>query len=84
MLLYILYIYIWQVFTNADTPEQAATARSLGAQGVGLCRSEHMFFEPDRISAMRAMIVSESKKERLQHLETLAKFQRKDIEEILT
>lgn len=71
------------MLTNADTPEQAATARGLGAQGIGLCRSEHMFFDPDRISAMRAMIVAEAKSERLEHLETLAVFQREDIAEIL-
>ncbi|CAN0186676.1 unnamed protein product, partial [Hapterophycus canaliculatus] len=72
-----------QVLTNADTPEQAKTARSLGAQGIGLCRSEHMFFAPERISAMRAMIVSEEKKERLEHLETMGAFQRDDIAKIL-
>lgn len=69
--------------TNADTPEQAATARSLGAEGIGLCRSEHMFFQPERILAMRAMIVSSEKEERLHHLETMAKFQSEDIAAIL-
>lgn len=72
-----------QVLANADTPEQAATARSLGAQGIGLCRSEHMFFAPERISAMRAMIVSSEKAERLEHLEKMAKFQAEDISAIL-
>lgn len=72
-----------QVLTNADTPEQAETARKLGAQGIGLCRSEHMFFDPNRISAMRAMIVSEDKKERVQHLDTMKEFQRDDIEGML-
>ncbi|CBN74442.1 Pyruvate, phosphate dikinase [Ectocarpus siliculosus] len=72
-----------KILTNADTPEQAATARGLGAQGIGLCRSEHMFFAPERISAMRAMIVSERKKERLEHLETMAAFQSEDISSIL-
>ncbi|CAN0518873.1 unnamed protein product, partial [Ectocarpus sp. 12 AP-2014] len=72
-----------KILTNADTPEQAATARGLGAQGIGLCRSEHMFFAPERISAMRAMIVSEKKKERLEHLETMAAFQSEDISSIL-
>jgi len=72
-----------QVLANADTPEQAATGRSLGAQGIGLCRSEHMFFAPERISAMRAMIVSSEKEERLKHLETMATFQREDIAPIL-
>lgn len=72
-----------QVLTNADTPEQAATARGLGAQGIGLCRTEHMFFDPKRINSMRAMIVSEDKPERLQHLETLSEFQRSDISAML-
>lgn len=72
-----------KVLTNADTPEQAATARSLGAQGIGLCRSEHMFFDPERISAIRAMIVSEEKEERIRHLDTMAVFQREDIKGIL-
>nr|AIT69956.1 pyruvate orthophosphate dikinase [Dictyopteris undulata] len=72
-----------KVLTNADTPEQAATARSLGAQGIGLCRTEHMFFDPNRINAMRAMIVSEDKPERLEHLETLSEFQRSDIAAML-
>eukprot|EP00903_Cladosiphon_okamuranus_P013193 g12305.t1 len=72
-----------KVLTNADTPEQASTARSLGAQGIGLCRSEHMFFAPERISAMRAMIVSTEKAERLEHLATMAKFQAEDIAAIL-
>nr|AIT69949.1 pyruvate orthophosphate dikinase [Sargassum henslowianum]AIT69950.1 pyruvate orthophosphate dikinase [Sargassum henslowianum]AIT69954.1 pyruvate orthophosphate dikinase [Sargassum vachellianum] len=72
-----------KVLTNADTPDQAAQARKLGAQGIGLCRSEHMFFEPERISSMRAMIVAEGKGERLQHLETLSLFQREDISGIL-
>ncbi|CAN0494628.1 unnamed protein product, partial [Laminaria digitata] len=71
------------VYTNADTPEQAATARGLGAEGIGLCRSEHMFFDPERISAIRAMIVSEEKDERVKHLDTMAAFQREDITGIL-
>lgn len=72
-----------QVLTNADTPDQAANARKLGAQGIGLCRTEHMFFDPNRINAMRAMIVSENKEERLQHLKTLSGFQRADIADML-
>lgn len=72
-----------QVLTNADTPEQAETARKLGAQGIGLCRTEHMFFDPTRISAMRAMIVAEDKAERIQHLDTLSEFQRADITDML-
>eukprot|EP00752_Nemacystus_decipiens_P009745 g8703.t1 len=68
-----------KVLTNADTPEQAATARGLGAEGIGLCRSEHMFFEPERILAMRAMIVALEKGERLMHLDKMAKFQAEDI-----
>lgn len=77
------FLHTLQVLTNADTPEQAATARGLGAQGIGLCRTEHMFFDPKRITAMRAMIVAEDKPERLQHLSTLSEFQRSDIAAML-
>ena len=53
-----------KVRTNADTPADAKRAREFGAQGIGLCRTEHMFFEGDRIKAMRAMILATTEKER--------------------
>ncbi len=53
-----------KVRTNADTPADAKRAREFGAQGIGLCRTEHMFFEGDRILAMRAMILADDEKER--------------------
>ncbi len=51
-----------KVRTNADTPEDAKRAREFGAEGIGLCRTEHMFFEDDRITAMREMILAETKR----------------------
>ncbi len=67
------------VRTNADTPKDAKAARELGAQGIGLCRTEHMFFEPTRILEMRRMILSESSSERRSALERLIVFQREDF-----
>ncbi|MFC2269620.1 MAG: pyruvate, phosphate dikinase, partial [Porphyromonas endodontalis] len=58
-----------QVRTNADTPRDAATARSFGAVGIGLCRTEHMFFEAEKIKAMREMILSENEEGRVKALE---------------
>jgi len=71
------------VRTNADTPEDAQKALSLGAEGIGLCRTEHMFFEEDRIPAVRAMIMSETKEEREIYLEKLLPMQRADFLGIL-
>jgi len=65
--------------TNADTPEQAKNAVALGAEGIGLCRTEHMFFEGDRITFMRQMILATSEKERRAALKKLLPFQRKDF-----
>ncbi|MCH6256274.1 pyruvate, phosphate dikinase [Puniceicoccaceae bacterium K14] len=67
------------VRTNADSPEQAAAAVSYGAEGIGLCRTEHMFFEGDRIVYMRQMILANSDKERRIALKKLLPFQRKDF-----
>ena len=67
------------VRTNADTPEQTANAIAFGAVGIGLCRTEHMFFEGDRIDAMREMILSETLEERKAALEKLLPFQRDDF-----
>ena len=68
-----------KVRANAETPEDAAKARELGAEGIGLCRTEHMFFDADRIDPMRAMILSESKEERQKYLDVLFGFQHDDI-----
>ena len=71
------------VRTNADTPHDASLARSFGAQGIGLCRTEHMFFDPARIMAMREMIVSESAEGRRKAVMKLLPFQREDFYGIL-
>jgi pyruvate,orthophosphate dikinase len=72
------------VRTNADTPEDAAQARAYGAQGIGLCRTEHMFFgSEERITAMRRMIVSETEAERRAALATLLPIQKQDFIGIL-
>ena len=68
-----------RVRTNADTPEQAAMAVSLGAEGIGLCRTEHMFFEGDRINLMRQMILAGDEKERKAALAKLLPLQRGDF-----
>lgn len=69
-----------EVRTNADTPKDAQTAFSFGAQGVGLCRTEHMFFDEDRIMAMREMIVSKNSTQREKALAKLLPMQRGDFE----
>ena len=71
------------VRTNADTPEDAARARSFGAEGIGLCRTEHMFFGEGRIKYIRAMIMAADEDERREALEKLLPFQREDFEGIL-
>jgi pyruvate,orthophosphate dikinase len=68
-----------QVRTNADTPEQTANAIAFGASGIGLCRTEHMFFEGDRIDAMREMILAENKEDRKRALAKLLPYQRGDF-----
>ena len=68
-----------KVRANAETPEDAAKARELGAEGIGLCRTEHMFFDVERIDVMRAMILSESKEEREKYLDQLLQFQHQDM-----
>jgi pyruvate,orthophosphate dikinase len=67
------------VRTNADTPEQVTNAVAFGAQGIGLCRTEHMFFEGDRIDAMREMILAGSKSDRANALAKLLPYQREDF-----
>ena len=71
-----------KVRTNADTPHDAATAVKFGAEGIGLVRTEHMFFEGTRIKAMREMIVSKTEEQRRVALEKLLPFQRSDFEGI--
>ncbi len=70
------------VRTNADTPRDAAKARELGAEGIGLCRTEHMFFDGDRIAAIREMICSDTVEEREAALAKLLPMQQSDFEEI--
>jgi len=71
-----------QVRTNADTPKDSRQARNFGAEGIGLCRTEHMFFDTDRIAAIREMIVSETVEQRERALEKIEPMQQKDFEEI--
>ena len=71
-----------QVRTNADTPHDAAQARKFGAQGIGLCRTEHMFFEGDRIAAIREMICSDTVEQREKALAKLEPMQQSDFEGI--
>ncbi len=71
-----------EVRCNADTPADARTAREFGAQGIGLCRTEHMFFDAERIVAMREMIVAEDEAGRLTALDKLLPMQRQDFIEL--
>lgn len=68
-----------RVRANADTPHDARVARGFGAEGIGLCRTEHMFFEPDRIDAVRAMILADTPEERAAALGTILPIQRSDF-----
>ncbi len=70
------------VRTNADTPKDAQTARDFGAEGIGLCRTEHMFFGADRIDAVREMILADNKEDRQKALAKLLPMQRSDFHEI--
>ena len=69
-----------KVRTNADTPADAKKARELGAEGIGLCRTEHMFFEEDRIAAFREMICADTKEEREAALDKILPYQQGDFE----
>ena len=71
-----------KVRTNADTPADAKKARELGAEGIGLCRTEHMFFEEDRIAAFREMICSDTVEEREAALEKILPYQQSDFEKL--
>jgi pyruvate,orthophosphate dikinase len=70
--------------TNADTPDDAKRARDFGAHGIGLCRTEHMFFEGERIMAMREMILAENERDRRAALKKLLPYQRQDFIGIFT
>jgi pyruvate,orthophosphate dikinase len=72
-----------KVRTNADTPHDAEVARKFGAEGIGLCRTEHMFFEGDRIVAMREMILADTVEDRKRALAKLLPMQRQDFEGII-
>lgn len=71
-----------QVLANADTPDQATTARELGAQGIGLCRTEHMFFEEERLQCFREMILAEEIEKKEERLNRLLPYQREDFRDI--
>ena len=71
-----------KVRTNADNPRDAKAAVEFGAEGIGLCRTEHMFFDEERIPAVRKMILSNTVEERVKALETLLPMQQKDFEDI--
>ena len=71
------------VRTNAERPEDAAAAIRFGAKGIGLCRTEHMFFDPERIQAMREMIVADTEEQRRKAIMKLLPFQRKDFQGIM-
>ena len=71
-----------KVRTNADTPRDAKKARELGAEGIGLCRTEHMFFEPERIAAFREMICSDTAEERKAALAKIMPMQQADFEKL--
>ena len=70
------------VRANADTPNDAITARNFGAEGIGLCRTEHMFFEADRLTPMREMIFADKPQDRRAALERLLPMQRDDFTEL--
>ena len=71
-----------EVRTNADTPRDAKKARELGAEGIGLCRTEHIFFEPERIAAFREMICADNLEQREAALAKILPYQQKDFEEL--
>jgi pyruvate,orthophosphate dikinase len=71
-----------RVRTNAETPLDAETARKFGAEGIGLCRTEHMFFDPERIGAMRQMIMADTERGRRAALARLLPFQRQDFRDL--
>ena len=75
-------VRLLKIRTNADSPEDASIARKLGAEGIGLCRTEHMFFNPDRIKLMRKMIIADKYEDRVLALNELLPYQQSDFEGI--
>jgi pyruvate, orthophosphate dikinase len=75
---------VLKIRTNAETPEDAETARGFGAEGIGLCRTEHMFFHPQRIIHMREMILAETEEQRRVALDKLLPYQRQDFVDLFT
>jgi pyruvate,orthophosphate dikinase len=73
-----------RVYANADTPQDARTARNNGGEGIGLCRTEHMFFAPHRLAAMQRMILADTPEERRAALDELLPMQQSDFEDIFT
>ena len=73
-----------KIRANAETPLDSRTAREFGAEGIGLCRTEHMFFDEERILYVRQMILSKTKEDRLKALDKILPFQKKDFLEIFT
>lgn len=73
-----------QVWANADYPKDAQRARAYGAKGIGLCRTEHMFFEPERLPSVQRMILADTSEERTQALNELLPYQRSDFEGLFT
>ncbi|MGK0290046.1 MAG: pyruvate,orthophosphate dikinase [bacterium] len=73
-----------KVRANAETPDDAKKALELGAEGIGLCRTEHMFFDADRIDVMRSMILSDTKEERQKYLDQLFEFQKTDMKTLFS
>ena len=71
-----------KIRTNSETPLDSKTAREFGAEGIGLCRTEHMFFDENRINVMRQMILAEDSNERENALDKLLPMQRKDFEDL--
>ena len=69
-----------EIHTNADTVKDAKQAKEFGAEGIGLCRTEHMFFEKERIFHFRKMILANSKEERITALNEILKYQQNDFE----
>lgn len=72
------------VLANADTPEEAIKALELGADGIGLCRTEHMFFQPDRLSIFRHLLLTDSHKDRDDCLDKLSAIQQEDFEKLFS
>ena len=69
--------------TNSETPKDTKTAKDFGAEGIGLCRTEHMFFDEERILSVREMILSKTKEDRAKALDKLLPYQKKTLQKFL-